>query len=198
MWAAFRTFPQRRPVLFGCGFSALKTSAADYVTQKYVEGREEIDHRRNLVFFTWGALYLGGVQYFIYVELFGKRMFPQAAQFAAQSLRQKLRDTAGQRRMLAQVAIDQFLHHPFMLFPCFYMVKETIEGGALREGLRKCWSNWSEDCVALWKLWIPAFVVNFSFCPMHMRVPMVAVVSFVWTCYFSFLRGAPQSLEVLE
>ena len=53
---------RRHPVLFGCGISAVKTGGSDYVAQVYVEKREKVDLRRSLVFFSWGALYLGGVQ----------------------------------------------------------------------------------------------------------------------------------------
>ena len=42
-------------------------------------------------------------QYFIYVELFTKRLFPTAAAFAAKPLRAKLGDFAGQRVVCMQV-----------------------------------------------------------------------------------------------
>ncbi|CAE8614460.1 unnamed protein product, partial [Polarella glacialis] len=106
---------------------SLKTSGSDIFAQKYIEGREEIDFRRNLVFLTWGLLYLGGVQYFLYVHLFTRRLFPTASAFAAKPLREKIADTAGQGIVLQQVFVDQFVHHPFFLFPAFYQVKEFIE-----------------------------------------------------------------------
>ncbi len=53
------TFPKRRPVLFGVGFSATKTSFADFLVQRYVEKREEIDLKRNLTFGLFGLGYLG-------------------------------------------------------------------------------------------------------------------------------------------
>jgi len=53
------SFPKRRPVLFGVGFSASKTSFADYLVQRYVEKREEIDLKRNLTFGLFGLGYLG-------------------------------------------------------------------------------------------------------------------------------------------
>jgi hypothetical protein len=53
------TFPKRRPVLFGLGFSCSKTSFADFLVQKYVEKREELDVKRNLAFGLFGLGYLG-------------------------------------------------------------------------------------------------------------------------------------------
>ena len=124
--------PAAHPIKFGVAISAIKTSAADFVAQRVVEGR-----------------------------------------------------------------LDQFIHHPFMLFPCFYLVKETIEkpdAGAAAiwsEGRRKQLQNVREDCIVCWTTWIPAFLVNFSVMPMWGRVPFVAAVSFGFTTYFSFLRGGP-------
>jgi len=53
------SFPMRQPLAFGVGFSAAKTSFADYLVQRYVEKREEIDVKRNLTFGLFGLGYLG-------------------------------------------------------------------------------------------------------------------------------------------
>ena len=53
------SFPKRRPFAFGVGFSATKTSFADYLVQRYVEKREEIDLKRNFAFGIFGLGYLG-------------------------------------------------------------------------------------------------------------------------------------------
>ena len=91
-----------------------------------MEGRKEIDKRRNFLFFCWGAAYLGGVQSFIYVHLFSRVLFPSVAGFVAKPLRARLADRAGMANVLKQVGLDQFIHHPFMVFPAFYCVKEFI------------------------------------------------------------------------
>ena len=197
MLSRLTSLPRAWPFTFGVGISTVKTVAADCVAQKYVEGRDTLDRRRSAVFMAWGALYLGGVQYFIYVFAF-QRIFPSAAAFVAKPVAERLADRAGQVTVLKQVALDQFVHHPFVLFPCFYCVKETIErGGAFgadtaRAALRKYRANIAEDCRVCWQTWVPAFLFNFSVCPMWARIPFVAVVSFGFTTYFSFLRGRPQ------
>ncbi|CAK0899062.1 unnamed protein product, partial [Prorocentrum cordatum] len=56
----------------------------------------------------------------------------------------------------------------------------------------KCWTNWGEDLRVCWATWIPVFLFNFSFCPLWMRVPVVAAVSFGFTAVLSAMRGAPQ------
>ena len=57
--SAALSFPRRRPVIFGLGFSCAKTSFADFLVQRYVEKREEIDLKRNLTFGLFGLGYLG-------------------------------------------------------------------------------------------------------------------------------------------
>ena len=110
------------PLAFGVGISTTKTSFSDLLVQVVVEKREKIDWKRNLAFASFGCFYLGGVQYAIYVPIFG-RLFPNAASFAAKSLREKVRDTKGQLALGAQVFLDQCVHHPLMYFPVFYMTK---------------------------------------------------------------------------
>ena len=71
--------PARRPLLFGAVISCFKTCLADGLVQKYLEERDEIDWRRNLIFGGFGFFYLGCFQYFVYVQLFARRLFPSAA-----------------------------------------------------------------------------------------------------------------------
>eukprot|EP00930_Biecheleria_cincta_P080143 TRINITY_DN68220_c0_g1_i1.p1 TRINITY_DN68220_c0_g1~~TRINITY_DN68220_c0_g1_i1.p1 ORF type:complete len:222 (+),score=33.21 TRINITY_DN68220_c0_g1_i1:47-712(+) len=187
-------FGKKHPVIFGCSISALKTSSSDFVAQTVVEKKDRVDWRRNSVFFAWGLFYLGGVQYFIYVRLFAQRFFPGTAAFAAKPIREKIADKAGQKAVMQQVFLDQFVHHPFLLFPAFYQVKEFIEGGKPEDAFRKYRKNCLEDCAVCWSIWVPAFALNFSFCPVWMRVPFVAVVSFGFTIILSCMRGAQESL----
>jgi len=133
-------------------------------------------------------VYLGGVQYSLYVPIFG-RLFPGAAAYAAKPLGQKIADVAGSRSMMAQVVLDQFVHHPLAYFPAFYSLKEVVNGGSISDGLAKYSKNYQEDLVALWKLWVPSTIINFTFMPMHMRIPWVATTSLLWTCILSYMRG---------
>jgi len=172
-------------------FSGLKTSFSDLLVQKVVEQREEIDWKRNGAFAAFGFLYLGGVQYAIYVPIFG-RIFPGAAAFAAKPLRQKIKDVKGMFQLGGQVFLDQCVHHPFMYFPAFYCTRELVMNGdkadfvGAIENYRK---NMDEDLRALWKVWVPATVINFAFMPMYARIPFAAGVSLLWTCILSAMRG---------
>lgn len=189
-YSKLKQIPVRYPLAFGIVFSGCKTSCSDLLVQKVVERREHVDWRRNAAFAAFGFIYLGGIQYTLYVPIFG-RMFPGAAAFAAKPVAQKLKDIKGIAQLFAQVAIDQCLHHPFMYFPAFYCTKELVM--QKQPDLRRCLAdyrrNMSEDLQALWKIWVPATLFNFAFMPMYARIPFTAGVSLLWTCILSMMRG---------
>lgn len=174
--------------------SGIKTSFSDLLVQKVVEQKEYIDWKRNAAFATFGFIYLGGVQYAIYVPLFG-RLFPGAAAFAAKSLRDKLKDTRGMFNVAAQVFLDQCVHHPLMYFPAFYCTRELVmkEKPDIIGVLKEYQSNFKEDMFALWKVWVPSTFLNFAFMPMWARIPWVAGTSLLWTCILSAMRGGDVS-----
>mmetsp|Transcript_13690 Transcript_13690/g.19576 ORF Transcript_13690/g.19576 Transcript_13690/m.19576 type:complete len:420 (+) Transcript_13690:67-1326(+) len=190
VWQKLSSTPMRYPFAFGVGISTAKTSFSDLLVQKVVEKRERIDWKRNAAFATFGFFYLGGVQYALYVPIFG-RMFPNAASFAAKPLRKKLKDAKGMFALISQVLIDQCFHHPFFYFPAFYATKEIVisDKPNFTNALAQYRENMMEDLQALWKIWIPATLFNFAFMPMWARIPCVAATSLLWTCILSAMRG---------
>ncbi len=140
---------------------------------------------------SFSTLPMPTVQYAIYVPIFG-RMFPNAASFAGKSIREKLKDTKGQIALLSQVFLDQCIHHPFLYFPVFYMTKEVVTSKGqpdFKKALNQYRQNMVEDLKALWKIWVPATMVNFAIMPMWARIPTVAATSMIWTCILSAMRG---------
>ena len=194
MWQRIGSIATKHPFAFGVTISTVKTSFSDLLVQKVVEKRDEIDWRRNLVFASFGCMYLGGVQYVIYVPLFSK-MFPNAARFAAMPLKEKLKDTRGMLNVVAQVFIDQCIHHPLLYFPVFYTTKDLVmaEEFSVMESLNEYKRNMKDDLIALWKIWVPSTMINFAFMPMWGRIPWVAGTSLLWTCILSAMRGGSVS-----
>lgn len=195
LWSKAKEIPPKYPFSFGVVVSGVKTSVVDLLVQKVVERKEEVDWKRNAAFATFGFVYLGGIQYFIYVPLFG-RLFPNAAKFASKPLREKIKDFSGIRSLGFQLFLDQCVHHPVMYFPAFYATKEIImstnnDGGKpdFKKAFELYRANLKDDMIALWKIWVPATLVNFAFMPMHMRIPYTATVSLLWTCILSSMRG---------
>ena len=186
-----KSIPAKYPFGFGVILSGCKTSFSDLLVQKVIERKEEIDWKRNSAFAAFGFIYLGGVQYMLYVPIFS-RLFPGTASFVAKPFAQKLRDVKGMMQVTAQVFLDQCVHHPLMYFPAFYCTKELVmntENPDFTKVLSNYRENLTDDLKALWKIWVPCTFVNFTFMPMHLRIPFVAGVSLVWTCVLSATRG---------
>lgn len=95
----------------------------------------------------------------------------------------------------AQVFLDQCVHHPLMYFPAFYCTKELVMRPEpdIRQCLQEYQINMKEDLLALWKIWVPATLVNFAFMPLWARIPTVATTSLVWTMILSAMRGGDVS-----
>ena len=157
LWSRIKTVPKAYPFAFGLVISGFKTSFSDLLVQKVIEQKEwkQVDWKRNAAFATFGFFYLGGVQYMIYVPLFG-RLFPNAASFAAKPIRDKVKDVRGIFSCLGQVFLDQCVHHPLMYFPVFYCTRELVmrEKPDLMRCLQEYRGNMKEDLIALWKVGI--------------------------------------------
>ena len=80
------------------------------------------------------------------------------------------------------------------LIPVFYVFKAIIyEGGYnpvtwLIKAFKMMQETWPKDIRAALKLWIPVDFICFSVA-LHWRLPIRQVFSFLWTMYFSFMRG---------
>ena len=74
----------------------------------------------------------------------------------------------------------------------FYILQQSLRTGSPSGWVERYASNAQEDLAALWRFWVPAQIVNFSFCPLWLRIPFVATVSLAWTCVLSFKRGGGQ------
>ena len=194
LWSRAKAVPAKYPFAFGVLISGFKTSFSDLLVQKVVNQNEQIDWRRNAAFATFGFIYLGGIQYALYVPIFG-RLFPNMAKFTAKPLKEKLKDIPGLCNVGLQTFLDQCVHHPLLYFPTFYITKEIVMGGAdgkkpdISRVLTNYRDNMKEDLIALWKIWVPAMFFNFAVMPMHLRIPFTAGISLGWTCVLSAMRG---------
>ena len=105
----------------------------------------------------------------------------------------KLVDPSALSVIAKQIAFDIAIHMPFMYFPTFYVVKQAVQARraatSSSTGCRSTKENWVVDQTAMVKVWLPADVVFFSG-PLWLRLPLRHVVSFGWTAFVSFLRGA--------
>lgn len=193
-WQMVWTFPQRNPREFNVILATVKTFSADAVVQLAVQsGRTAFDYRRSLFFAAFGLLYVGLLQWVLYVTIL-TWIFPAAVVFANAPLSEKLLDQSGQLSVAGQIFVDNFIFNIFVYFPIFYMVKAIMQGtGSVKsralDGLKKYWKNILGDNLASAAVWIPADIVIFA-APMYLRMPLEHSVSFGWTMFMSATRGA--------
>jgi len=200
---ATRNFPSKevRPwvkhaFLFGIVVAGTKTASADILVQKRIENAPTIDWRRVKIFCLFGVVFCGMWQYFLYNKMF-PLIIPGIDRFLALPIRARFRDVEGLKGVAIQCSIENFFNNAFCYFPVFYTVKLFLEGsGSLNPmlGIRRYIETWREDMWNAFKVWIPAQTFNFLFCPMWARVSFTALVSFGFTAYVSYLRGAPEEL----
>jgi len=185
------SFPKNRPFTTNLITATIKTSSCDILVQKYIEKKEKIDWKRNSIFTIFGFFYLGIAQWFIFVNFFNK-LFPNMQKFANSSFNQKLKDKNGIKNVFYQVFFDNFIHNPFIYFPCFYVCKEYILEKdfqkSFKKGILTYKKNFKEDNLKIIQLFIVGDIIAFAV-PIWLRLPIIHSISFVWTCYLSFSRG---------
>merc|ERR1719230_502822 len=123
------SIPKKYPFAFGIIITCCKTTGVDLCVQKFIEKREEIDMKRLMTFGTFGILYQGVWQYYLFNRIMPV-ITPGAFKFAEKTLAQKLRDIQGIKNVMIQNLVENGLNNTLLFFPCFYAVKEMIQNGA--------------------------------------------------------------------
>ncbi|CAJ1341429.1 unnamed protein product [Effrenium voratum] len=192
---SYMAFAKEFPFANNLLIATLKTSAADLVAQCVISRKSlrEIDWKRNLVFCMFGALYLGAFQYWYQVNIF-KQIFTGVDRFTSQPWSEKLQDLPGLKTLGAQTALDLGMLTCVYL-PTFFVFKacvfsDTWDATAwAKNGIGAYVKNWQKDFYDVFRVWGPADLICFSV-PLWARLPTRHVVSFVWTAYLSFAKGA--------
>lgn len=196
------TFPKRRPREFNIILATCKTWLADLIVQFLTApaggGSWKFDYRRSMAFAFFGFLYVGLTQWLLYVTVL-TWLFPDALIFANSEWSMKLTDREGQVDMLGQVIVDNFIFNVFIYFPAFYLIKSFLQADGtvmfrVKDAMYKYSQNLWQDNVRSCSLWIPMDFFVFA-CPMYMRMPLEHGVSFGWTMFMSFTRGAGKGPE---
>lgn len=190
---SYGDFAKKYPFMNNIMIASTKTAAADLMAQVVIAHTpiSSIEWDRTFLFLTFGAIYLGGFQYFYQVNVF-KKLF-DVDKFTSQSWSDKLKDAQGLKALGAQTALDLFVL-TLVYLPTFYVFKEGVFSGSMdptvwmSSGIDKWQQNFSKDELDLIRVWMPADLVCFSV-PLYLRLPVRHVVSFMWTAYLSFVRG---------
>jgi hypothetical protein len=194
------TFPERRPREFNIMLATFKTWVADLIVQLGEQrrvGAKGFDWWRSVAFALFGLLYIGLMQWVLYVTILTS-LFPDAMMFANAPWSVKLADTVGQLDMAGQILVDNMIFNVFIYFPAFYLLKAIVQGTdasfieRARQGLGKYWKNCVSDNMFSLAIWLPADLFIFA-APMYLRMPLEHSVSFGWTMFISATRGAVES-----
>jgi len=183
--------------VFSVMFSGTKAALADIWVQTGIENSAAIDWRRVKIFSLFGFIFCGVWQYFLYNKLF-PMIVPGIDRFLALPIRARFRDVQGLKGVAIQCFIDNFFCVGVCYFPVFYTLKLYLEGsGSMNPmlGVKRYIQTWPEDLWNAMKVWIPAQTFNFLIFPIWARVTFTALVSFGFTAYVSYLRGAPEKFE---
>ena len=169
---------KKRPLLISLLSNTVKAGVADLMAQKYIEQKQEIDKRRLLTFSFFGFSYLGGWQYYLFNKIFVRCEAVMA-----------LKGYSSYTQSIILTSLDMGIHTPFMYFPAFYALKGWAENKCVSMTLQAFKNNIYDDIKSMWTLWIPAQFCNFVLLPLHLRMPFITSVSFLWTMILSMTRG---------
>lgn len=98
-----------------------------------------------------------------------------------------------------KVLMTNLIADPLFFFPTFYTFREVLSLTGKPEPLVlvKCaqrgWANymtnWPADWFNSWAVWLPSHALIYGVCPLHLRMPAVAGVSFGYVGLLSYTRG---------
>ena len=190
------SFPKNHPFAFNLMLATSKTCAADIVVQTCVEQKpfKDIDWKRNGIFVVFGFVYLGGFQWYLLIHKF-RQWFPTMEKFGKLSLAQKIQYKEGMKDAVKMVVFDVVIHSPMIYFPSYYTMKESIGGHKwnpidwMKDGVGKYKQNMNQDLKAMATVTLPSDCLQVVL-PLHLRMIVRHFVSFFWTSYVSFSRGA--------
>jgi len=212
------------PEAFAILLAGMKTGAADIIAQKLASNNNQkkkeisttngekgiisssssfqFDKKRFLTFVLYGGMYLGWFQHFLFTKIY-TRLFPLAAVFAKQTLKEKIRNWSGAFAVIQQVSFEAFLHWPWLYIPMYYVIQQLVTimssstnmniGTIQRLVSEKLRQNWKEDLFFCWGFWVPCSLINFSTMPLNYQAPFTAFAGLFYMSYFSFRRGGSSS-----
>jgi len=167
---------RENPVITKSLTASIIVSMGDFCGQ-YIEHRrnpneEEYDLARIGRFFLLGGILQAPVTHYYFAALDAK--FPP-----------KLNNPWTSTTFL-KLAIDQLLFAPTFTLVLFFFL-DTLQCKSWDYQLHHLEDEYSRTMIDNWKLWIPAVLLNFAFCPPKLRVLYNNVIFFVWSICLSLL-----------
>ena len=171
---------KRYPFTTAIGIGGANAVTCDYIIQTYVNGKnwESIDYKRLQFYCIWGLLYNGVFTYRLhskmYPYLYGSMNF--------------------QKRTLASWVTDMTFKPVLFTLPVFYSSRDIICNNGvsveqIKGSLMTYYNNLKMDITNSWMIWGPAHIFTFTIVPIHLKVPWICFVNFIWGLLISHTRG---------
>ena len=168
---AYRHLSRTAPLATAFATCFAKGAASDAVSQLQVEKAEKMDWKRNAVFATFSAAYLGIGQHLVYNVAFARIFGTRTDMWTG----------------LKKVIADSTVHVPMIYLPLYYPFKAVALGeGSVRDGLERYAHDAKDVLTTYWSAWPAVHFISFTVCPVELRISFVASVSFVWLVYLSY------------
>jgi hypothetical protein len=153
--------------------SGLLAVSSDLVAQSY-EGISW-DQRRSLGFAAFGFGYMGYFQHHLFAWY--ARRWP---------IGMKNSLSKNTRPVLFTVSAHMLVTYPFIYFPAFVIVTDTLARG---KSFSSAWDHLLAEWWRLYKpgflIWTPVMAAQFLFIPLPLQVLWITSFSFAWTTFMS-------------
>ena len=148
--------------------SNINNDASDSIEE---EKEETVDVRRNVAFITYGALYQGLTQEFIYNHVY-PIWFGTGTDFVT---------------VFDKVAFSLLVQTTLLTLPSLYIIKSLIEQTSINTAFDKYWNDIQNQQLLqkFYLLWGPVLTLTFSVIPEQYRVTFIAAISFFWLIILS-------------
>jgi len=148
---------------------------SEFVAQKVVENKYELDRRRYFAFVLFQSLYCGYACHFyfcvLYPKLF-KRLLKKPVKFG-----------------LSCTIIDNFIQIPFLYLTTYYIWKNAFLDGefSVKESMKEYKNEWKAVVFPAWLVWIPTQYVLFRYIKPNFRIGFMNGVNVLWMVLLSFI-----------
>ena len=183
------TFMKRSPYITAFVTGALKSSAADYVTQKaekratrkidyeamvnagWEDESMSFDWKRNFAFLLYGGFGLGIIYEWILNEFF-LQLFGHQSDL---------------KTVLALTAVEVFVIAPFLIIPLSYILNAIIHKTSCRESIHKYLQDVTQNqlLTTYFALFGPIQILLLTYIPSQFRMSVSSFVSFLWLMILS-------------
>jgi len=183
-WRSLNDACRKHPFLVSGVSSAGMLGIADVGAQSITCPGEPWDCRRTLSMASWGIVWYGGPQVWLWTSLYPRLIG---------------RGTMG--RAVASGFADCCVNVPFFLLPCFYTWTGFVKGQTFQASCEQLRAEWYESSTGMVAFWLPFQSLNMRYTPPHLQTFMVSLANIVnktWLSWLSNRRSVRQRPEEQE